>query len=539
MLIPRRTVRTRQPQFPVPASQSFSPSHLWLPNSGMAAEVVKGRHAKYRAANTTFGVNSEGRGVDHSLGPYSKGLYSDAFTGDKWAGAGEITVFAVASLTQQPPESSWAHLLRIDANSDPNSALLDLAIRFVSASGQLQMEGLLATNGASGWTGSVFTDVMGASAFVIGEPYLFMFRYRSGQFLQYSLSKIGGPVAWVSSSYVPSGSVIGPSTPMEAHIGGLSYPSESNFPGTINLVGILPYSIPDSYARQLAANPWQIFEDEEDYVFVPAAGGGSTLNASASGGDVASGSADLSAQVALASVGVSTASGAATLAASVPLSAVGLAVAAGSATPSATVTISAAGLAQAAGQAGLSASVLAQAAGAAEASGNAELAAQLDALATGAAQAGGSANLSGGAAGSLSASGAAIAAGTAVLSVTVGLQAAGSALASGTATGSANAPGQVSATGGATAGGSGVMSARVSITAAGFVQAMGQGAFSATVPLSAFGAVTASGYAYLTVDNGVVMVRAPSGYRSSLIAYNSMRPRQSITIRPISLNTRR
>lgn len=299
-------------------------------------------------------------------------------------------------------------------------------------------------------------------------------------------------------------------------------------------------ALTDGELRALADNPWQLFRPRSLGIFVPvAAGGGSTLNASASGSDVASGSASLSAQVALASVGVSTASGAATLAASVPLSAVGLAVASGSATPSATVTISAAGLAQAAGQAGLSASVLAQAAGAALASGNATLAAQLNALATGAAQAGGSANLSGGAAGSLSASGAAIAAGTAVLSVTVGLQAAGSALASGTATGSANAPGQVSATGGAAAGGSGVMSAQVSITAAGFVQAMGQGAFSATVPLSAFGVVTASGYAHLTVDNGVVMVRAPSGYRSSLIAYNSMRPRQSITIRPISFNTRR
>ena len=290
----------------------------------------------------------------------------------------------------------------------------------------------------------------------------------------------------------------------------------------------------------LFRSPWQIFKAPDSHIFVPvSAGGGSTLNASASGGDVASGSASLSAQVALASVGVSTASGSAALAASVPLSAVGLSVASGSAAPSATVTISASGLAQAAGQAGLSASVLAQAAGAALASGNATLAAQLNALATGAAQAGGSANLSGGAAGSLSASGAAIAAGTAVLSVTVGLLAAGSALASGTATGSANAPGQVSATGGAAAGGAGVMSARVSITAAGFVQAMGQGAFSATVPLSAFGVVTASGYAHLTVDNGVVMVRAPSGYRTSLIAYNSTRPRQSITIRPISLNTRR
>jgi len=295
-------------------------------------------------------------------------------------------------------------------------------------------------------------------------------------------------------------------------------------------------------AEQVAVleNPWQIFRPQVRRSFFDmGAGGGSTLNASASGGDVASGSASLSAQVALAAVGVSAASGSASLAASVPLSAVGLSVAAGSATPSATVTISAAGLAQAAGQAGLSASVLAQAAGAALASGNAELAAQLDALAAGAAQAGGSASLSGGALGDISASGAAIASGTAVLSVTVGLQAAGSALASGTAAGSANAPGQVSAAGGAVAGGSGVMSAQVSITAAGFVQSMGQGAFSATVPLSAFGAVTASGYARLTVDNGVVMVRAPSGYRTSLIAYNSMRPWQSITIRPISLNTRR
>lgn len=297
-------------------------------------------------------------------------------------------------------------------------------------------------------------------------------------------------------------------------------------------------ALTDGELRALADNPWQLFRPRSLGIFVPATTGGS-LNATATGGAVATGAAALAAQVALASVGVSTASGSAALAASVPLSAVGLSVAAGSATPSATVTISAAGLAQAAGQAGLSASVLAQASGAALASGNATLAAQLNALATGAAQAGGSANLSGGAAGSLSASGAAIAAGTAVLSVTVGLQASGSALASGTATGSANAPGQVSAAGGAAAGGSGVMSAQVSITAAGFVQAMGQGAFSATVPLSAFGVVTASGYAHLTVDNGVVMVRAPSGYRSSLIAYNSMRPRQSITIRPISLNTRR
>lgn len=258
-------------------------------------------------------------------------------------------------------------------------------------------------------------------------------------------------------------------------------------------------ALTDGELRTLADNPWQLFRPRSLGIFAPvAAGGGSTLNASASGSDVASGSASLSAQVALASVGVSAAGGSAALAASVPLSAVGLSVAAGSAIPSATVTISASGLAQAAGQAGLSASVLAQAAGAALASGNATLAAQLNALATGAAQAGGSANLSGGAAGSLSASGAAIAAGTAVLSVTVGLQAAGSALASGTATGSANAPGQVSATGGATAGGSAVASVTASITAAGFVQAMGAGQLTISINLAAFGAALSSGSANLS-----------------------------------------
>jgi hypothetical protein len=255
-------------------------------------------------------------------------------------------------------------------------------------------------------------------------------------------------------------------------------------------------SVHNSWLEDRARNPWGIFAAQRIDTFVPI-GGGSTLNASAAGADVASGSAALSAQVALAAVGVSTASGSAALSASVPLSATGVAVSSGGANPTATVTIAAAGLAQAAGQAGLSASVLLAGAGAAQAAGNATLAAQLNALAAGAAQASGSASLSGGAAGSMSASGQAQAGGSAVLSVTIGLQASGSAQSVGSASGSANAPGAVSASGGAVATGAALPVVTVSLTAAGFVQAMGAGQLVVSVNLTALGQAVAAGSANL------------------------------------------
>lgn len=282
------------------------------------------------------------------------------------------------------------------------------------------------------------------------------------------------------------------------------------------LAGFINRRVSVGEATELLNNPWQIFEDEEAYLFIPAAVGGSTLNASATGGSAASGSANLAAQITLAAVGVSVAGGSANAGASVPLSAAGIATATGSATPTATITINASGLAQAAGSAGLSASILLAGAGAAQAAGNATLAAQLNALAAGAAQAGGSANLSGGAPGELNASGQAQAGGSAVLSVTIGLQASGAAQASGSASGSASAPGQVSATGGAAAGGSAVASVTASITAAGFVQVMGAGQLTISINLSAFGAAVAAGAANLGQPGAALesdhkfIIRAPA-----------------------------
>lgn len=233
-------------------------------------------------------------------------------------------------------------------------------------------------------------------------------------------------------------------------------------------------AIPSAAARALSDDPIGILFSEPSLpILVPSSA--SALSGSATGGATSGGSANLSAQVALAGVGVATAGGSAVGSVAVPLSATGLSVAGGSAAMTATVSISASGLAQAAGTAGLSAAVLLAGAGAAQASGNATLAAQLSAMASGAAQAGGSANLSGGAQGAISASGGAVSGGSAVLNVTVQIAATGGAVAGGSANLSGGPQGAIAASGVAVAGGSGTLSVTVALTAAGFAQAMGAG----------------------------------------------------------------
>lgn len=251
-----------------------------------------------------------------------------------------------------------------------------------------------------------------------------------------------------------------------------------------------------------AANMWGIYRPEVRQVYFVAPAG--ALDASASGGAQAGGSAALAANVALAAIGLAVAGGSAQASVDIPLFAAGITVAGGSANAAAMVTISAAGLAQAAGQAGLSANVLLAGAGAAQAAGNAALAAQLTALASGGAQAGGSANLQSGAQGSISASGADVAGGTAVIQVTVQIAASGAGQAGGSANLTGGAPGQISAVGGAQSAGAGTLSATVQITAAGFVQAMGAGVFSAQIPLAAFASAVAGGSAVLTLAGQMV-----------------------------------
>lgn len=266
-----------------------------------------------------------------------------------------------------------------------------------------------------------------------------------------------------------------------ATLGYFSTTSAANTnPASLSLLAVSPDEcFNDRALIEASINPWEIFKNPAKELLFGAPAS-SSLSGSATGGATAAGSANLSAQVALAGVGVATAGGSAVGSVAVPLSAAGLSVAGGSAGITATVSISAAGLAQAAGTAGLSAAVLLAGAGAAQASGNATLAAQLAAMASGSAQAGGSANLSGGPPGAISASGGAVASGSAVLNVTVQLA----------ATGAAQAGGSANLSGGSTT---------FALTAAGFAQAMGAGSLVVAVQLSASGSATAGGTAVLRI----------------------------------------
>lgn len=268
-------------------------------------------------------------------------------------------------------------------------------------------------------------------------------------------------------------------------LGGFASADGFASPDPVNLLYAANRAFGDAQSSQISRNPWSIFQVARR-IWVPVSAGGGALAAAASGGSSASGSANLSAQIALGAVGVALAGGSAALSADVPLSAAGISIASGSAGPTASITISAAGLAQAAGEAGLSAEVLLTASGAAQASGNAVLAAQLSAQAAGAAQAGGAS----------------------VLSVVVQLVASGAAQAGGTANLTGGPPGAISASGTAQAAGSAVASVDVSLSAAGFVQAIGAGQLVVHVALSASGGAIAAGLASLSAGGVVRNVAA-------------------------------
>ncbi len=470
MLIPRRTVRTSQPQFIAKPKSGYGDGAVIVAAPSLS-NAVNGSPL-ILPSTLTYAIDSVlGRVITNSA------QTSNAVSLPKGIVSANWTAVFVGRFQNEVGPGYNSH--------------------FKSASGGFNLKFMHVGSGSA-----VFSMVVpGVAVYltsapvVSGAPYAVAFLGTNGGTLQVISRRLdtgeihvsapiafGTPTTNAGSSYLLSEETAG-------------YGSGAG--SKLAMAAIINRRMSQTEALAILQNPWQIFEDEEDYVFVPAAGGGSTLNASASGGSVASGSANLAAQIALAGVGVSVAGGSANAGASVPLSAAGIATATGSATPAATITINASGLAQAAGSAGLSASVLLAGAGAAQAAGNATLAAQLNALAAGAAQAGGSANLSGGAPGELNASGQAQASGSAVLSVTIGLQASGAAQAGGSASGSASAPGQVSASGGAAAGGAATWSVTASITAAGFVQSMGAGQLTISVNLVAMGAAVASGAANL------------------------------------------
>lgn len=300
---------------------------------------------------------------------------------------------------------------------------------------------------------------------------------------------------WLGSE-APSSLSIGVDISAWSPIGG------TYWDGDINLFAFSSGPIwPDAVAKSISGNPWQIFDDEEEYIWVPEEGGG-VSDIAASGTVQSTGTASPAVAVAMSGVGASLSSG--------------------TAADRVTVNIGAAGLATAAATAGISAQVLLAGAAAALASGNATLAATLNALAAGAAQSSGTASINSGVAGALSATGADVVSGSAPIRVTVSLGASGSDTVGGSASivGSPISP--LSGAGVDVVSGSGAAVINVSLSAAGFVQAMAAGQLSMQVRLSSTGASVVSGVAGITSLG--VTVDAPNGYGPQIIRPKTRRP---------------
>lgn len=239
-----------------------------------------------------------------------------------------------------------------------------------------------------------------------------------------------------------------------------------------------------------------------------AAGSGGATEASASGGAVSAGSATGGAVKDAAASGGDVAAGSAIAVAGVTVSAAGGDAASGAGVTTVAVEAGAAGLAISSGAATPQATVSISAFDLAQAAGQAGVSAQV--LAAGAA--------------------AAQAAGNAVLAARVEAIAAGAALAGGSANASGGAPGEASAAGGAVSSGSVVFSVGVqlqtgggatadgvasvsidvAVTAAGFAQAMAAGVFAVEIPLSAIGAAQAGGVASPAWSGGGVVAVVPN-----------------------------
>lgn len=490
LLIPRRQIWTQQPQTHTAIAPEYSAlaPRLIVNYGGSPNDLVSGKSPV--AINRSYAADSKGLGLKGTSGVAQ---YASRLTGKYLTLVISVTPGVYAGMYQMLFETEVATTARTEGS------LMVLPYYDNVAA-------------ASGWWSVSLSPSDGVN-------------------YTYGIIKFPAPSANIPHTLVVrvDRNLTGPAKVLSVHVDGMAQVltpsgtnntqgSNSNFnannlyinqraggaiPGAHNVhfVGVFGSLFSSEKAKSLSDNPWQILAPRETHIFVPvSAGGGSTLNAAATGGAVAGGSASLAAQVALSGVGVSTADGSATAAVSIPLAAAGFAVSSGTASAVATVTVSAAGLAQAAG----------------------------------------TANLSGGAAGSIGATGQAQASGSALLNITVTLNATGSSQSSGSANLSGGAPGQVAASGGAQAGGSAQIKATVSISAAGYAQAMASGQLSIQIPLSAFGGAISAGSAHLVdVGGSLILTRAPAGQGPIALPADGYRPQQSSQSRPGNTGGRR
>jgi hypothetical protein len=225
MLIPRRTVRTSQPQHQTIVNGGVG----WSAGYGLVPTTVGGFGRKSKPAALT------------SVGTVS------SFVTDK--------TFTVVAIYACPLASQSAGQLRIGGDYD------GIRLEVTTSAGGLNPVAWTATAVAN-----LPFDVVGVSGFD-DTPLV-------------SIASCGPSdiKTWFGASGAGSSKFSG----IYSHANTVAMVAPSNL--NIRITGpamdwygviVIPGRVSDAYAIDLIRNPWQIFEDEEEYRFIPAAGGGS------------------------------------------------------------------------------------------------------------------------------------------------------------------------------------------------------------------------------------------------------------------------
>ena len=192
-----------------------------------------------------------------------------------FAGYREFTVLAIARITSSDTSGAPSALFRIDESGGGNA---NIGLAWIHTSGStIQFQSLIATSGVPGWNSATFCADDSPTANALNVPIIIAMRWVEGAPIESNWSVIGGgPRAWVSSAYTPTGiTTFQGSTlaSMRLVISGLSYSTSSPFPGEIYGIGFVPSRISDALYRRVVKNPWQLFEADNEPVFYSLGGG--------------------------------------------------------------------------------------------------------------------------------------------------------------------------------------------------------------------------------------------------------------------------
>lgn len=277
----------RQPKGAVPQpTKRFR--NLWLATPAGMQDVVGSAHAY---TNLVYGGNTRAS-ISHGrqgLGVRGEGTTSNAAKGyETAAGAVDVTsetaltLFCVLSWSNYTAPAD-AVFLRSDQDGADVNAQFSLSI--ISDAGGAIIRSLVSTTSNTGWTASV--DQGTGVQPINGELYVLAMRWISTTKHQVSLTKVGNPVVWQNSPFIPGGGITttgGVATNFQTHFQGSAYATTSTYSSDswLHAAGCATRCISDQEFQDIVSNPWDLFATPSlGAAMVPAAGAGSHTTTSA------------------------------------------------------------------------------------------------------------------------------------------------------------------------------------------------------------------------------------------------------------------